>query len=139
MTIEEINRFCKNSLISQLDIEFIEVTTNKVVATMPVNHKTIQPMGYLHGGASLALAETVGSAGSLFSIDTSRYLAFGMNVSGNHIASVSKGMVTATATLIHRGNTSHVWDVTIHDQNGKLISVARVTNAIVEKKVEEIQ
>jgi len=134
MNIKEINQFCNNSLISHLGIEFLELSETTVVATMPVNANTMQPLGYLHGGASLALAETVGSAGSLFSIDTQKYIAFGMNVTGNHIASVREGLVTATATIVHRGNTSHVWDVEIKDQNGKLISVARVTNAIVEKK-----
>lgn len=101
---------------------------------MPVNSNTLQPLGYLHGGASLALAETVGSAGSLFSIDTNKYIAFGMNVSGNHVSSIREGLLTATATIIHRGKTSHVWDVEIKNEEGKLISVVRVTNAIVEKK-----
>lgn len=134
MNIKEINQFCNNSLISHLEIEFTECTEDKVVATMPVKASTHQPLGFLHGGASLALAETVGTAGSLFNIDTEKYLAFGMNVSGNHVASIREGMVTATATVVHRGRTSHVWDVEIKDQTGKLISVARVTNAIVEKK-----
>lgn len=101
---------------------------------MPVNSKTHQPLGYLHGGASLALAETVGTAGSLFNIDTEKYLAFGMNVSGSHIASIREGVVIATAIIVHRGKTSHVWEVEIKDESGKLISVVRVTNAIVEKK-----
>lgn len=134
MNIKEINQFCNNTLISTLGIEFLECTENKVVASMPVNPKTHQPLGYLHGGASLALAETVGTAGSLFNLDTEKYLAFGMNVTGSHVSSLREGMVTATATLVHRGRTSHVWDVKIIDQNGKLISVARVTNAVVEKK-----
>ncbi len=88
----------------------------------------------MHGGASLALAETVGTAGSLFNLDTDKYLTFGMQVSGNHVASIREGVVTATASIVHRGKTSHVWDVEIKDETGKLISVARVTNAIVEKK-----
>lgn len=134
MNIKEINQFCNNSLVSHLGIEFMECTENRVVASMPVNAHTHQPLGYLHGGASLALAETVGTAGSLFNLDTEKYLAFGMNVSGNHISSIREGVVTATATIVHRGKTSHVWDVEIKDEVGKLISVARVTNAIVEKK-----
>lgn len=101
---------------------------------MPVNQNTHQPLGFLHGGASLALAETVGTAGSLFNLDTEKYLAFGMSVNGNHVASIKEGVVTATATAVHKGKTTHVWDVEIKDQDGKLISVARVTNAIVEKK-----
>lgn len=136
MNIKEINQLCRNSLVSHLGIEFLEVSENKVVATMPVNQNTQQPLGYLHGGASLALAETVGSAGSLFSINTEKYIAFGMSVNGNHVSSIREGILTATANIVHRGKTSHVWDVEIKDQTGKLISVARVTNAIVEKKEE---
>lgn len=136
MTIEEINEFCKNSLVEHLDITFIEVTQNTVVAKMPVHSSTHQPMGYLHGGASLALAETVGSAGSLFLIDPSKFNVFGMQVSANHISSVREGFVIAKATLIHKGRTTHVWDVEIKDDDNKLISVARVTNAIVEKKMQ---
>jgi len=134
MNIEEINQFCNNTLITTLGIVFVECTENRVIATMPVNSNTHQPLGFLHGGASLALAETVGTAGSLFNIDTEKYLAFGMSVTGNHVASIREGVVTATATVVHRGRTSHVWDVEIKDETGKLISVARVTNAIVEKK-----
>ncbi|MDA3930274.1 MAG: hotdog fold thioesterase [Prolixibacteraceae bacterium] len=134
MNISEINQFCQNSMVSHLGIEFLECTETMVVASMPVNSNTHQPLGYLHGGASLALAETVGSAGSLFNLDTEKYLAFGMSVTGNHVASIQEGKVIATATIVHKGRTSHVWDVEIKDEAGKLISVARVTNAIVEKK-----
>ncbi len=133
MNLSEINQFCKNSLISHLDIEFTDATANSLSARMPVNEKTIQPMGYLHGGASLALAETVGSGASLLYVDIEKFNVFGMNVSASHISSVREGWVTATAKILHKGRTTHVWDVEIKDQNGKLISVARVTNAIVEK------
>ena len=136
MTIEEINDFCKNSLVSHLEIEFTEVTPTTVKAKMPVHTSTRQPMGFLHGGASLALSETVGSAGSLFMIDVSKYNVFGMQVSANHISSIREGFVFATATIIHKGRTTHVWDVEIKDVENKLISVARVTNAIVERKGE---
>lgn len=133
MTLSEINLFCRNTLISHLDIEFIQATADSLTARMPVNEKTIQPMGYLHGGASLALAETVGSGASLLYVDIKKFNVFGMNVSASHISSVREGWVTATAKIIHKGRTTHVWDVEIKDENGKLISVARVTNAIVEK------
>jgi 1,4-dihydroxy-2-naphthoyl-CoA hydrolase len=134
MTIQEINKICENSLISHLGIEFTAYTGTTVEARMPVHSPTHQPMGYLHGGASLALAETVGSAGSLFLVDPTKFNVFGMQVTGNHISSIREGWVIARATIIHQGRTSHVWDVEIRDTDGKLISVARVTNAIVEKK-----
>ncbi len=134
MTIEEINLFCKNTLIENLGIQFTEFLGKTIEATMPVNEKTIQPMGYLHGGASLALAESVASAGSLLNVDPKKFTVFGMQVSGNHVSSINKGEVVAKAVLIHRGGTSHVWDVRIEDKAGKLISTSRVTNAIVKIK-----
>ncbi len=136
MTILEINEFCKNSLVGHLNIEFTNLTATSIEAKMPVHTPTHQPMGYLHGGASLALAETVGSGGSLLQIDATKYDVFGMQVSANHISPVKKGFVFATATLLHKGEKTHVWDVEIRDEKNKLISVARVTNAIVEKKSE---
>lgn len=134
MTIEEINRFCKNSLIENLGIQFTKFSGETIEATMPVNHKTIQPMGYLHGGSSLALAESVASAGSLLILDPNKFNVFGMQVSGNHISSIKNGEVIAKACLLHKGNSSHVWDVRIEDKNGKLISTSRVTNAIIKVK-----
>lgn len=133
MDLETINKLCENTLIAHLGIEFTAVTTTSLSARMEVCHKTIQPMGYLHGGASLALAETVGSAGSLLLIDPADFNVFGMQVSANHISSLREGWVYATATIIHEGRSSHVWNVDIKDGDGNLISVARVTNAIVKK------
>jgi 1,4-dihydroxy-2-naphthoyl-CoA hydrolase len=136
MTLSEINSICKNTLVGQLGIEFTGFDNNSLTARMPVDERTVQPMGYLHGGASLALAETVGSGGSLLLVDPSKYNVFGMNVSASHISSVREGWVFAKAILIHQGRTTHVWDVEIKDHADKLISVARVTNAIVEKKLQ---
>jgi len=134
MTIDEINDFCKNSLVGHLHIKFTETSQTTVVAKMPVNAMTQQPMGFLHGGASLALAETVASCGSLLLVDISQFNVFGMQVTGNHISPDSEGFVFAKATILHKGKTTHVWDVEIRDEENKLISVARVTNAIVEKR-----
>lgn len=134
MNISEINKICEKTLMEHLGIEFTSWKNETLEATMSVDERTMQPMGYLHGGASLALAETVGSGASLLLIDSKRYNVFGMNVSANHIASVCQGKVHATATIIHKGKTTHVWDVEIKDDSGKLISVARVTNAIVLKR-----
>ncbi|VAW17751.1 1,4-dihydroxy-2-naphthoyl-CoA hydrolase in menaquinone biosynthesis [hydrothermal vent metagenome] len=133
MTLEEINRMCQNTLISHLEIEFIDFGKNYVVAKMPVNSKKHQPMGVLHGGASLALAETVGSAGSLFNVDPAKYNVLGLQVTGNHTSTISSGTLIARADLIHHGRTTHIWDVKITSEEGKLISVARVTNIITEK------
>ncbi|MGD2033886.1 MAG: PaaI family thioesterase [Bacteroidales bacterium] len=133
MTIDEINRICKDTFIGYLDIEFLEYGDDYVTARMPVDEKKLQPMGLLHGGASLALAETVASAGSVFLVDDNKYNVYGMQVTGNHISTLSSGEVIAKANLIHKGNSTHVWDVNISTDEGKLISVARVTNIIMEK------
>jgi uncharacterized protein (TIGR00369 family) len=133
MTLSEINAICQNTLVSNLGIEFTAISEKSLSARMPVDYRTTQPMGYLHGGASLALAETVGSGASLLLVDIAKYNVFGMNVSASHISSVREGWVIATAILVHQGRSTHVWDVEIKDESGKLISVARVTNAIVEK------
>jgi uncharacterized protein (TIGR00369 family) len=133
MTIDEINKICKDTFIGFLDIEFLEYSDDFVVARMPVNENKLQPMGLLHGGASLALAETVASAGSVFLVDENKYNVLGLQVTGNHISTLSSGEVIARAEIVHRGNSTHVWDVKISSQDGKLISVARVTNVIIEK------
>ena len=133
MTIKEINRICKDTFIGYLDIEFLEYGDNFVTARMPVNENKLQPMGLLHGGASLALAETVASAGSVFMVDENKYNVLGLQITGNHISTLSSGEVIARAEIVHKGSSTHVWDVKISSQDGKLISVARVTNIIIEK------
>jgi len=134
ISVEEINRVCANTLIGHLEIEFLEYRENYISAKMPVNEKTRQPSGLLHGGASLALAETVASAGSYFMVDLEKYNVYGLQVTGNHIATVSSGILTAEAVIIHKGQTTHIWDVKISAPDGKLISTARVTNIITEKR-----
>ncbi len=133
MTIDEINLICKNSFISHLEIEFIEYGEGYILAQMPVNSKKTQPLGLLHGGASLALAETVAGAGSMLLIDNEKYVSLGLQVTGNHVSTVSSGTLTARAEIIHQGQSTHVWDVKITSDDGKLISVSRVTNIVKEK------
>ncbi len=133
MTIDEINLICKNSFISHLEIEFTEYGEGYILAQMPVNSKKTQPLGLLHGGASLALAETVAGAGSMLLIDNEKYVSLGLQVTGNHVSTVSSGTLTARAEIIHQGQSTHVWDVKITSDDGKLISVSRVTNIVKEK------
>jgi uncharacterized protein (TIGR00369 family) len=130
--IEQLNDLCKGTFISFLGIEFLDYGDDFVEARMPVDNK-LQPMGLLHGGASLALAETIASGGSFLLVDPEKYDVLGLQVSGNHISSVSEGMLYARAEIIHRGKKTHVWDVKIKSENGKLISVTRVTIMIVKK------
>lgn len=133
MTIDQINKICQDTFISHLEIEFIEFTEEYVLAKMPVNRKKMQPMGILHGGASLALAETVAGAGTMLLIDSEKYVSFGLQVTGNHISTSSSGEVFAKAEIVHKGQSTHVWDVKISNPEGKLISISRVTNIIKEK------
>ena len=135
--IDQLNEFCANSMIGVLGIIFTDIQNESIQATMPVNGKTCQPNGFLHGGASLALAESLAGAGSYLLIDRERFNAFGLQVSGNHISSVKQGILKGNAQLIHKGKTTHVWEVKISDENDKLISVVRVTNIITEKKEKE--
>lgn len=134
MTIEQINQFCKETFIGHLEIEFTEFGKDYVKAIMPVNQKKHQPTGILHGGASLAMAETVAGAGSVLLVDETKYEVLGLQVTGNHVGTVSEGDILATAEIVHQGQATHVWDVKITDSQNKLISVIRVTNIIREKK-----
>jgi uncharacterized protein (TIGR00369 family) len=137
MDIETLNKICSNTLISHLEIEFLDQGEGYITARMPVTSKCLQPMGILHGGASLALAETVASAGSLLMVDQEKYTVRGLQVSGNHVSSVSAGYVYARAEIIHKGTMTHIWDVKIVSEEQKPVSLIRVTMIIVE--IEKIK
>lgn len=116
-----------------LGIEFIRIGEDELVARMPVNERTRQPYGIIHGGASVVLAETVGSVASYYAIDTDVFMAFGMEVNANHIRPVRDGYVTAVCKPLHLGRSTHVWDIRITDDSGKLTCVSRLTVAVVER------
>ncbi len=133
-SVEQLNEHSDGTLISTLGIQYVEVTPKRVVATMPVDERTCQPFGILHGGASLALIETVAGVGSYRNIDDDS-VCLGAQMSCNHISSAPKGTtVTATATPIHLGRTTHIWNVDVTAPNGRLISSARFMNFIIKKK-----
>jgi len=134
MTVEELNQFCKETLIGHLDIEFLDFGTGFVLAKMPVDNKKIQPMGILHGGASLALAETVASAGSFLLVDKEKYTVMGLQVSGNHVSPVTGGTVFARAEIVHKGTMTHIWDVKIVTEEQKAVAMVRVTMVVVENE-----
>ena len=136
MTIEKLNNLCKGTFIGYLDIEFLDYGKDFIKARMPVDSTKHQPMGVLHGGASLALAETVASGGSFLLVDEKKFSVLGLQVTGNHVGTISEGALIAVGELIHQGQMTHVWDVKISSEDGRLISVARVTNIIIEKKEE---
>lgn len=122
------------TLMEALGIEVAEVTPDRVVCTMPVDQRTKQPFGYLHGGASLALAETAASIGAAANADLSREIAFGMEINANHLHSVAAGRVTAVAVPLHKGSTSMVWEIRITDEQERLICISRCTMAIRQKR-----
>lgn len=132
---DKLNALCKNTLIDNLGIEFLSAVEGEVVAKMPVDNRTIQPFKILHGGASLALAETVASAGSALMIDLSESAVVGIEVNGNHVGSANDGFVIATALIVHQGERTHVWNVEIVDETGRKIMVGRVTVMVVKKKI----
>ena len=120
-------------LPAAIGIEIVELTPERVVATMPVDERTRQPFGLLHGGASLALAETVASLGAAANVDLERFVAVGQEINGNHLRGKTDGVVRATAVPIHRGRSSQVWAIEIVDEQGRLVCVSRCTMAIVPR------
>lgn len=133
-SLEKLQGMSKGTMGEHLGILFSEIGENYLKATMPVDHRTKQPYGLLHGGASVALAETLGSVASALVIDTGKSLCVGLEINANHIRSVRDGLVTGTATPIHLGSSTHVWEIKIHDEKGKLVCVSRLTVAILKGK-----
>ncbi len=133
-TLKILNSMTKNSLMETLNIQYTELGEDYLVATMPVNKRVHQPMGLLHGGASVALAESVGSTASHLFIDSSKYEVRGIEITANHLKSKRDGLVTATAKIIHKGRNTHLWEIRIVDEEEKLISICKLTNIILSKK-----
>lgn len=131
--VDQINYLVKNTMIEFLGIEFTKVGKDFLEATMPVNSKTVNPSRILHGGAMMALAESVGSALSILFINRETQDVRGVEINGNHVKSASSGTVTARATLLHKGKLTHVSEIKISDQENNLLNVSRMTNMIVEK------
>lgn len=124
----------ENQLMKALGIEVVTLDKEKVVMTMPVDERTHQPAGFLHGGASVLLAETAASIGAFLNIDQEKQIVFGLEINANHIKSKREGTVTATATPYHIGRTTMVWNIEIKDEANKLISISRCTVGVVDKK-----
>jgi 1,4-dihydroxy-2-naphthoyl-CoA hydrolase len=138
MNQEEILAKCravsKNTLMETLNIEFVEVGQDYVVAKMPVNSRVHQPDGVLHGGATVALAESVGSLASLIFLDTDEFYVRGIEISANHVKSIKEGDVFAKATYIHKGRTTQLWSIRITDKDDNLISIVKLTTIALPKK-----
>ena len=132
--VSHLQEISKNTMVEHLGIEFLELGKNFISAKMPVDHRTHQPMGLLHGGASIVLAETLGSVASSILVDMNKYHCVGLEINANHIKSARNGFVTGKATPIHLGKKTHVWDIKITNGNDELVCVSRLTVAVIEKK-----
>lgn len=126
--------FSKNTLMETLEIEYIDAGPDFLKAKMPVNSRVHQPMGLLHGGATVALAESVGSAASMIFINPEKQEVRGIEISANHVKSKRNGMVYAVAKIVHEGRSIHLWEIRITDENDNLISICKLTNMILPKR-----
>lgn len=129
--IEQLNAAQKNTIGELLDIRFETFDDNSITASMVVDHRTHQPYGLLHGGASVVLAETVGSTASYLCIDASKFFCVGLEVNANHLRGLRSGRVTAVARPVHIGRTTHVWDIRLTSDEGKASCISRLTMAVV--------
>lgn len=134
ITIDALQKLTLNNLAAHLGIEFIEVGTDYVRARMPVDERTRQPYGILHGGASVALAETLGSIGASCCIDLSRQHCVGLEINANHVRGAREGYVYGKATPLHLGKSTQIWEIRITDEADKLVCISRITLAILDKK-----
>ncbi|WP_024769260.1 PaaI family thioesterase [Aquimarina macrocephali] len=131
--LEQCAKMCKNTLMETLEISFCEVGENYLVAKMPVTPRVHQPDGVLHGGAMVALAESVGSAASFIFLNAEDFYIRGIEISANHVKSVKQGYVFAKAEILHQGRTTQLWDIKIKDEEGNLVSIVKLTTIALPK------
>ena len=132
-TLEGVNALARDTMLDHLGIVFTEIGDDFLRATMPVDRRTLQPYGILHGGASVALAETLGSMAANMCIDRGTSMCVGLSISANHVKRVSEGTVTGTARPMHLGGRTQVWDIAIEDESGRLISSSRLTMVVLDR------
>ena len=135
VSVEDLKLFGKGTMTEHLGLEWVEIGKDFLRAKLPVDHRTIQPYGLLHGGASCVLAETIGSVASHLVIDPSEFYCVGIEINANHIRSAKEGFVYGTCSPLHIGSSTHVWDIRITNEDEKLICISRLTVAIMKKKV----
>ena len=131
------NKVSKNTLMQTLNIEYVDAGPDYLVATMPVNSSVHQPMGLLHGGATVALAESVGSAASMLFVNSEVSEVRGIEIAANHLKAKRDGIVTATARIVHKGRSIHLWEIRVVDENDHLISLCKLTNMVLPKRKSE--
>lgn len=133
-SLDQLNSTSLNTMISLLGIKFTKIGTDYIEATMPVDHRTKQPMGLLHGGANVVLAETLGSIASSLTIDTEKFACVGLEINANHLKSVREGKVKGVVKPVHVGKSTQVWEIKIFNEGDQLCCISRITMAILEKK-----
>jgi 1,4-dihydroxy-2-naphthoyl-CoA hydrolase len=134
-SVEQVRELSRETLADTIGILVTEIGPDFLRATMPVNPRVHQPMGVLHGGASVALAETVGSVAATLCVDREKYVCLGQEINANHLRPISSGIVTATARPFHIGKRSHVWSIEIRDEQERLVCISRLTMAVVDRPV----
>lgn len=132
-TLEELAQFTAGTMVEYLGIRFLEIGPDYIVGSMPVDHRTVQNMGILHGGASVALAETLGSIGANLCIDMTQRACVGQEINANHVRPVTSGEVIGTARPLHIGQRSQVWQIEIREPGGQLVCISRLTMATIER------
>ncbi|MFP4350050.1 MAG: hotdog fold thioesterase [Thermodesulfobacteriota bacterium] len=131
--LDRINKMADNTLVEVLGIQFVEAGPDYLKAVMPVDHRTHQPFGMLHGGASVALAETMGSVGALHCVNPETHFCVGLEINANHVRSVRSGIVTGLAEPLHVGRTTHLWEIRITDSADRLVCISRLTMAVLAR------
>ncbi len=134
LTLADVEHIMPNTMADFLGMEWVAIGPDYLRLRMPVNDKTKQPYGLLHGGASCALAETIGSIGSALVVDQNVNMCVGLEINANHLRSATSGFVTATARPVHLGRSTHVWDIRLEDDQQKLVCISRLTVAILPRK-----
>lgn len=134
VSLDDLRAFIEVNMLKHLDIRIEAMADDEFIASMPVDHRTKQPVGLLHGGASCVLAESLGSIASYLCIDPDQYNVVGLEINANHIRSVTGGRVTGVCKPVHIGMSSHIWDIRIKDDEDRLVCISRMTNAILDKE-----
>lgn len=134
ISLPDVKKWCEVNALSHLGIEITELGANYICGKMPVDHRTMQPAGLLHGGLSVVLAESLGSIASNLIVQEQGKICVGLEINANHISSATDGYVIGKATLVHAGSKTHVWEIRITKENGKLVCISRLTMAVLNKK-----
>jgi 1,4-dihydroxy-2-naphthoyl-CoA hydrolase len=134
ITLESLNKLSSNTMVSHLGIEFTSIGEEHISAKMPVDYRTHQPLGLLHGGASVTLAETLGSVAATCCVDPNTQYCVGLDINANHVKSVKSGYVFGTTKPIHIGKRTHVWEIRIVNEAHELVCISRITMAVIDKR-----